>query len=64
MGISESAASCNGLQGVTYKASFQLDICYQQEGQGIKRLVRRFGLLPIMVRSLHCYLRRFDRCDV
>ncbi|KAK9863838.1 hypothetical protein WJX84_009250, partial [Apatococcus fuscideae] len=47
--------------GVTYKASFQLDICFQQEGQGIKRMVRRFGLLPVMVRSLHCYLRRFDR---
>lgn len=54
-------SSCANLQGVTYKASFKLDLCFQQEGQGIKRLVRRFGLLPIMVRSVNCYLRKCNR---
>lgn len=46
---------------MTYKASLSLDLCYQQEGQGVKRLVRRLGLLPIMVRSTGCYLRMFNR---
>ena len=54
-------STCIALQGMTYRAAFQLDLCYQREGQGIQRLVKRLGTLPIMVRSERCYLRRFNR---
>lgn len=38
-----------------------MDVCYQIEGGGVQRFNRRFGLLPVMVKSEVCYLHALDR---
>lgn len=49
------------LQAMSYRAPFHMDVCYQIEGGSVQRFNRRFGLLPIMVKSEVCYLRTLDR---
>ena len=41
-----------------------MDVCYQIEGGAVQRFTRRFGLLPIMVKSEVCYLHSLDRWAV
>ena len=48
-------------QGGSYRAAVHLDVCYQLEGGPVNRFNRRFGLLPIMVKSEACYLCNMDR---
>ncbi len=49
-------------QGASYRAALHLDVCYQKAGGGaVHRFNRRFGLLPIMVKSQVCYLENLDR---
>jgi hypothetical protein len=49
-------------QAISYRAPLQMDVCYQMEGGAVQRFNRRFGLLPIMVKSEVCYLHSLDRC--
>ncbi len=48
-------------QGTSYRGALFMDVCYQIEGGAVQRFSRRFGLLPIMVKSEVCYLRDLDR---
>ena len=41
-----------------------MDVCYQIEGGAVQRFTRRFGLLPIMVKSEVCYMHSLDRWAV
>jgi hypothetical protein len=49
------------MQAISYRAPLQMDVCYQIEGGAVQRFTRRFGLLPIMVKSEVCYLHSLDR---
>ena len=49
------------MQGLTYRAAFHMDLCYQVEGQPAQRLNKRMGYLPILVKSRQCYLRHLNR---
>lgn len=50
------------MQGASYRAALHLDVCYQRAGGGVvQRFNRRFGLLPIMVKSQVCYLENMNR---
>jgi hypothetical protein len=57
--ISLTSAQC--MQAISYRAPLQMDVCYQMEGGAVQRFNRRFGLLPIMVKSEVCYLHSLDR---
>jgi DNA-directed RNA polymerase beta subunit len=52
------------MQAISYRAPLQMDVCYQIEGGAVQRFTRRFGLLPIMVKSEVCYLHSLDRWAV
>lgn len=49
------------MQASSYKAALHLDVCYQIDGGAVHKFNRRFGLLPIMVKSDICYLSHMDR---
>ena len=49
------------MQGVSYKAPLQLDLCYKMEGQFPSIVRKSMGLMPIMVKSKQCYLRHLTR---
>ena len=50
------------LQGASYRAALHLDVCYQRaDGGAVRRFNRRFGMLPIMVKSQVCYLENMNR---
>lgn len=49
------------MQASSYKAALHLDVCYQIDSGEVKKFNRRFGLLPIMVKSDICYLSHMDR---
>ncbi len=50
------------LQGASYRAALHLDVCYQRaDGGEVQRFNRRFGMLPIMVKSQVCYLENMNR---
>ncbi len=56
---------CLLLQGTTYKAPLQIDLCYQSNDRpGAERLSKRLGSIPVMVRSRACYLRNMDKRDL
>lgn len=48
----------------SYKAALHMDVCYQIDGGAVHRFNRRFGLLPIMVKSDTCYLSNLDRAGL
>lgn len=50
--------------GTTYKAPFQVDVCYQKQGGPVGRFSKRLGSLPIMVRSTKCHLRHMGRAEL
>jgi len=52
-------------QGVTYKAPFSLDLCFDSDGaSGQRRVQKRLGALPVMVKSSACYLRGLTRAEL
>ena len=52
-------------QGTTYKAPFSIDLVYQVDGLAQeKRLSKRLGSLPIMLKSRACYLRNLSRSEL
>eukprot|EP00884_Botryococcus_braunii_P010470 jgi/Botrbrau1/19424/Bobra.0338s0050.1 len=50
--------------GLTYKAPLSLDFCYQGQDGVVRRINRRMGQLPIMVKSRACYLRHMSRVQL
>lgn len=48
----------------SYKAALHMDVCYQTDGGAVHRFNRRFGMLPIMVKSDICYLSNLDRAGL
>lgn len=49
------------MQGLTYKAPFFLDLCYQLDSLPVQRINKRMGAMPIMVKSRLCHLRHMTR---
>ena len=52
------------MQGVTYKAPFTIDLCYQLNDLPVEHMNKKMGQMPIMVKSRLCHLRHMDRAQL
>ena len=52
------------LQGLTYKATLFMDLCYQLDNHPVQRLNRKMGGMPVMVKSRACHLRHMSRAKL